>query len=188
MYSLTPPVYLMRSFHSHPILAAATGQSSLRSMYFISHDQASILLSNCWTKQTPSQKSHFQAASMANPQTRQEIFSMMRKKDRETNYDYDTRNMAARLNWVQEEDNKYARTLPFMRGATTDDYFDYLYKLVEKDIDEEEHQLHEISQTTPPEFWKAVSNFRSIYYPFLRSSRSVMSCIRSQSMQLCSLH
>jgi hypothetical protein len=109
---------------------------------------------------------------MANPQSREDVYTLIRKKDRETTYDYVTRNMAARLNWVQEEINKYARTFPFMTGATIDDYFDYLYKLVEEDINEEERQLHEIPQTTPLEFWKAVSDFRSIYYPFLRS-RSV---------------
>ncbi len=114
---------------------------------------------------------------MAEPQTRQEIFSIIQKKDLETNYDYVTNNMAAHFKWVQEEINKYAKTFPFMRGATTKDYFNYSSKLIKDDINEEQRQLHEISQTTPLDFWKAVRHFRSIYC-----------CIRSHSMHVCSLH
>lgn len=35
---------------------------------------------------------------MANPQSREDVYTLIRKKDRETTYDYVTRNMAARLN------------------------------------------------------------------------------------------
>lgn len=95
---------------------------------------------------------------MADPQTRQEIFSIMRTKDRETNNDYASNSMAARFDWAKVEIKKHARTFPFMRGATIKDYYDYLSKLGEDEFDEEERQLHEIAQTTPLEFWKAVGN------------------------------
>lgn len=119
---------------------------------------------------------------MANPQNREDAFSLIEKKERETNHDYVTNNMAAHFQWIQEQINGYARTFPFMRGATTKDYFDYLGKLLEEEINEEERQLHEISQTTSLQFWKTAYDFDPLGNGTLASEADLTKLLSSERL------
>lgn len=103
------------------------------------------------------QKLCYQKANLGSPLNRAAVFSLIDRKDSEINDPFG--NDGAHQKWVQQEIDRYAQGLPFMRGVTPRHYYEYLDQKIDAEIEEEEHELTMISQTTPQQFWKAAYDF-----------------------------
>ena len=98
---------------------------------------------------------------MMAPQDRAKIYNIITRESTRR-FGAEFSNAGDEKRWIEAEISRYAQTIPFMHGATLDNFLDYCVHQADTEFQQREDELNEGVHVTPHEFLQAALDFDSV--------------------------